>query len=677
MGVNRLKINTSISLLLIVISIIAVNMLFVGPASAKVWTINETDNGMQTDTYIQNIIDNAQAGDTILFTGHQYGMIMLSIDKPLNIISNSGTELYACDMNAPEGSDGIAVFAIYNGASGTNITGFNINNNNYEGYGVDINNTANINLKNNNITCINEIGVNIADSDNITLKNNTIYSSNSGIKLTNSNSTNISNNLLTNNNNGILVGNNVFNTLVAYNNISSNINTGINVFNSCNNVTITGNYITENHDPNTEDGCGVYINNTINGLNITNNFIYKNGNYGICNDLGVTNLTEGTENINDNYITGDVNGDVMRNVYNEEGNIVNAPVWIGETCFGGAKNLDPTAFLSGETIMSKIQQISSGIYNISFIDNNTGLISPGFGSFYVTFFLNKNNTNVSSPDAGDIYQQVLVKNGTATVNFNNYAYKPTNNSIFAIAPYTNFSSSMKDIYAVNDSDIPKFNLVTYLSESISTLKNGESVIYKLTVVNNNNADAVGIKANNILSSEYYTSTARPPQGSYSNGVWDIGTLKSGKSITLTVTAVAKKSGITSSKAHITGSNINTIYSNTIQTKVEPYIKLSASNSVSSPNVKVGKLVNLETKVSNMGNDISNNVTVKMTLSKGMKLISKNNPKNYNKSTNTWTFKMAAGKSYTFVTTAQITSKGNHEVIFTSNGKKQVTNIVGY
>ena len=673
-----MKINKSISLLLIIISIITINITFVGSASAKVWTISDTDNGMLTDTNIQNIIDNAQAGDTILFTGHQYGMIMLSIDKPLNIISTTGTSLYACDMDgAPEGSDDITVFALYNGASGTNITGFNINNNNYEGYGVDINNTTNINLSNNNITCINKIGVNIADSDNITINNNTIYSSNSGIVLTNSNYTNISNNLLTNNNNGILIGNNVSNTLIDYNNITSNINKGVNILNSCSNVTVTGNCITKNYDPNTDNGCGVYINHTINGLNITNNFIYENGNYGICNDLGVTNLTEDTENINDNYITGDVNGDVVRNVHDENGDIVDAPVWIGETCFGGAKNLDPTAILSGETIMSKIQQISSGIYSVSFVDNNTGLISPGIGSFYVTFFLNKNNTNMSSPDAGDIYQQVLVKNGTATVNFSNYTYNPTNNSIFAIAPYTTFSSAMKDLYTVNGSDIPKFNLVTYLSESISTLKNGETIIYKLTVENNNNKDVVGIKANNIISSGYYTSTATPPQGSYSNGVWDIGTIKSGKSITLTVTAVAKRSGITSSKAQITGSNINTIYSNTIQTKVDPNIKLLFSNTIISSHVKVGKLVNLETKVSNTGKDVSNNVTVKMTLSKGLKLISKNNPQNYNKSTNTWTFKMAAGKSYTFVTKTQITSKGNHKVIFTSNGKTQVTNIVGY
>ena len=93
-----MKLNKSISLLLIIISIITINVAFVGSASAKVWTMNETDNGMQTDTYIQNIIDNAQAGDTILFTGPQYGMIMLSIDKPLNIISTTGTSLYACGI---------------------------------------------------------------------------------------------------------------------------------------------------------------------------------------------------------------------------------------------------------------------------------------------------------------------------------------------------------------------------------------------------------------------------------------------------------------------------------------------------------------------------------------------------------------------------------------------------
>ena len=489
--------------------------------------------------------------------------------------------------------------------------------------------------------------------------------------------TNILNNILTNNDNGILIGNNVSNTLIVDNNITSNINNGVNILNSCGNITITGNCITENHDPNTGNGCGIYINSTINGLNITNNFIYENGNYGICNDLGVTNLTQCTENINEDYITGDVNGDVVHNVYNENGDIVNAPVWLGVTCFGGAKNLDSSALLSGEVIMSNIQQMTTGIYSVSFVDNTTGLISHGLGSFYVTFFLNKNNTNDSTPDAGDIWQQVLVENGTATVDFSNCTYKPTNNTIFAIAPYTTFSSAMKDIYTVNDSDIPKFNLLTYLNESKSSIVNGESVIYKLTIVNNNNKDALGVEVNNILSSTYYNSIAAPSQGSYSNGVWDVGTIQSGKSITLSITAVSKKYGITSSKAQITGSNINTLYSNTVQTNVDKNIQLSTSNSVTSSHVRVGKLINLDTKVSNTGKDNSNDVTVKMTLSKGMKLVSKNNMENYNKLTNTWTFKIAAGKSYTFVTNAQITSKGDHEVIFTSNGKIQVTNIVGY
>ena len=51
-----LKINISISLLFIVISIITINVVFIGPASATVWTINGTDNGMQTDTYIRILL---------------------------------------------------------------------------------------------------------------------------------------------------------------------------------------------------------------------------------------------------------------------------------------------------------------------------------------------------------------------------------------------------------------------------------------------------------------------------------------------------------------------------------------------------------------------------------------------------------------------------------------------
>lgn len=273
-----------------------------------------------------------------------------------------------------------------------------------------------------------------------------------------------------------------------------------------------------------------YINTTINGLNITSNYIFGNGNFGICNDLGVTTLVNGTETIANNFISGHSTRDVVRFIDDGSGNIVRAPVWIGETCFGGVKHLCPSAVLSGEAVLGNITQKSSGIYSVSFVDNKTGLNQTGFGSFYVTFFLNKNDTTKGGTDQGDVCQNVLVKNGTATVDFSKYTFKNTNNTIFAIAPYLSFKTAEKTLYNINDLNIPKLTLATTLTTTKTVIKNGESLVYKITVKNTNNRDATNIKISNILPTSYISSSANPSQGTYSNGAWNIGTLKAGTSL---------------------------------------------------------------------------------------------------------------------------------------------------
>ncbi len=654
------------------------NVAFSEPVSAATWTINEADMGMQTNTNIQNIINNANPGDTILFTGPQYTHIHLSINKPLNIVSRVGTQLYACPMEAPQGSDNLAAFSINNAAAGTNISGFKINNNN-QGYGININGTSNVNILNNTIICSDGTGINVFGSGNITVKNNTLTQSISGIKISNSSLSRILSNLITANaENGILFGENVSNTVITYNNITRNLNSGINLLESCNNVTIKNNAISLNNKT-ADTGYGIYINSTISGLNITGNFIYENGYLGICDDIGVNELTETTQNIENNYITGHTFRDVVRYV-EVDGNIVRKEVWLKENCFGGLKRLCPSAHILGDVIMGNISQSSPGIFSVSFVDKDTGLTANGLGSFYVTFFLNKNNISKGSADISDIWKEILVVNGTATANFTNCTYKATNNSIFVIAPYSSFNTALKNSFAVNDSDIPtlKANISATSSVSRSIIKNGDTITYKITVKNSGKKNATNVKVSNILSPTYYSSYAKPTRGSYYNSVWNIGNLNAGETLTLYVTAKAKLSGITKSQAKITGNNTDPAYSNAVQTTINKYINLAYSNAVlTSSKVKTGKYVYLGTTVKNSGKDKSGTVKVKITLPKGMKLISVNYPAVYNKVTKTWTFTVPAGKYYTFKVKAQVTSKGTKKVTFNNNGKIQYKYVTGY
>lgn len=653
---------------MVVLGLFIANLAFTGPVAAAVWTVNETDHGMTTNTNIQKIIDNAQPGDTILFTGTQYTMINLAINKPLNIISSVGTEVYSCEMMIPTGSDELTAFSIYGGATGTNITGFNIHNNN-GGYAVNINNTTNINVSKCNITSINGIGLNIRDSKNVNVNNNMFYSSDTGIKLDNSSSSSLTNNIITNNDeNGILFASNVSNTLINNNNIFSNKHIGINILESCNNTTITSNSITQNYAADSNDGYGIYINTTINGLNITGNYIFQNGNFGICNDLGVTTLVNGTETIDNNFISGHNIRDVVRFIEDGNGDIVRAPVWIGETCFGGVKHLCPSAVLSGEAVLGNITQKSSGIFAVSFVDSKTGLNQTGFGSFYVTFFLNKNDTTKGAADQGDVWQTVQVKNGTATVDFSKYKFKSTNNTIFAMAPYMSFNLAQKTLYKINDSNLPKLTLATTLTTSKTVLKNGESLIYKLTVKNTNNRDATNLKISNILLVNYFTSSAKPSQGTYSNGIWNIGTLKAGNSLSISINAIAKKSGTFKSQAQLTGSNVNPTLSNPVQISVKKYVNVAYKNSLSTSKVKKGGFVYLKTYIINTGKDSSDLIKVSMNLPSGVKRISTNYPAQFNKNSKVWSLKVPAGKSTTLITKIKVINKGTKTIKFNNNGK---------
>ena len=211
----------------------------------------------------------------------------------------------------------------------------------------------------------------------------------------------------------------------------------------------------------------------------------------------------------------------------------------------------------------------------------------------------------------------------------------------------------------------------------TVMKNGDKTTYTVTVKNTGNGNATNIIVTNILNNIYYSSqTSYSSIGTYSNGIWNIGTLSAGNTASLVITATALKAGVTTSQANLTADNNIKATANPITKTINKYVALSNSSTVSSSSVKVGKTVNLYTKISNTGKDGSGTITVQMILPKGMTQTSVNNAKNYNKSTKTWTFTMAAGNSYTFTSTAKVTTKGKHTVTFKVNGVTTTKTITG-
>ncbi|MEN6291267.1 MAG: right-handed parallel beta-helix repeat-containing protein, partial [Methanobacterium sp.] len=257
-----------------------------------------------------------------------------------------------------------------------------------------------------------------------------------------------------------------------------------------------------------------------------------------------------------------------------------------------------------------------------------------------------------------------------------------NNTIDNVSKgYVNLYSNGTNLNFTMDSSYPakKANLSVSNGVSSTAIKTGDKTIYTVTVTNRGNGDATNVKVSDILNTGFYSSYASYSSlGSYSNGVWNIGTLGAGDSASLVITATALKSGTTTSQAKVTANDNLTALSSTVQKTINKYINLTYSNSIlTNSKVKTGKYVYLGTTVKNSGKDKSGTVKVKITLPKGMKLISVNYPAVYNKTTETWTFTVPAGKYYTFKVKAQVTSKGTKKVTFNDNGKIQYKYVVGY
>ena len=212
----------------------------------------------------------------------------------------------------------------------------------------------------------------------------------------------------------------------------------------------------------------------------------------------------------------------------------------------------------------------------------------------------------------------------------------------------------------------------------ATIKTGDKTTYTITVRNTGTSNATNVLVSDILKSSFFSSvTTYASIGNYANGIWNIGSLNSGNTASLVVTATAIKSGVTSSKAIVTGNGNLTATSNIIKKTIQKNVVIGSSNTISASKAKIGSIVSLTTTVTNTGKDTSDPITLKMTLPKGVKLVSANQKATYNSKNHSWTFKIQAGAKPQFTTKVKVTSKGTQTVKFTLNGKTQTKSFKGY
>ena len=391
-------------------------------------------------------------------------------------------------------------------------------------------------------------GIKIKNSNGITVKNSLIRNSIYGINIIDSSDLRIdSNNITGNNIAGIAYSGTGSYLTVIYNNITDNGN-GVNLTSS-DNVYIQSNYISFNRHN------GVYVDYNITKLEIKGNFFNQNHEFEVFDDYHVKNLDKRTGDkyqiITNNYMINYGPGDssdlarpIWRQYYNYVGQGAGNYVYDAATDtynYVGYGNGDYNGqqytiylgyiFAINEYLecpvirysysasntpwsqsgnyhlkLSEITQIRKGIYSISIVDEN-GNIASDISSVPITFYLNKVGTS-STPQEGDIYRTVMMKNGTATVRFYSDEFRETGNVITAVSPTpgANIDSDVAKTFTVSDDSIPGIISNTTISVSnVSTYPKSNKEF--LATLNDENGNAI---ANQtlifVINSKTYNET---------------------------------------------------------------------------------------------------------------------------------------------------------------------------
>ena len=487
---------------------------------------------------IQVAIDNAKANDTIIINGKSYVHCHFVVDKPLTIKSDVGTSFSPCPGNT-KGSGYRGIFYISPEASGTVIEGFSILNNlaGENDYGilvrgasdvvirdctirsvleadaVRIENAVSTNLVNLTVSSLTN-GINVKNSQKTLIEGNVIKNSQYGVNIVDSSETTFTNNVITSNKaSGIYIDKGTRDTLILSNNITDNKGKGIDIEYG-DNVKILSNYIAFNRNDNA--GAGVYINCNVIKVEVKGNFLKQNGLYGVLMDHRVKNigpdlLGEDLLIVDNNYMMAhehraiyhieykpfaggdfiyDADKDTYIQVEEGKGNyIAGMTTAYLRYAYLIDEQLCPSIY-NKETLwtqgnfrlqLSEITQVKRGLYSISVVNPN-GEIAEDLSSVYVTFYLNKNNTE-QIPQEGDVYRTVLIENGTATARFYADEFKEHDNVLLVSFPGTK-SKITNNPYKqtdIKDSDIPGMIKETVLSLSdLTTYPNsGEYVIANL------------------------------------------------------------------------------------------------------------------------------------------------------------------------------------------------------
>ena len=221
-----------------------------------------------------------------------------------------------------------------------------------------------------------------------------------------------------------------------------------------------------------------------------------------------------------------------------------------------------------------------------------------------------------------------------------------------------------DLLTASVSVTTSSDLAIAKSVSNATPNVGSNVIFTLTATNNGPSNSTGVTVSDLLPAGYtYVSHSGP--GSYNPGTgdWAIGSLNSGATAVLNVTATVLATGPYANTASITGPNPDPTPGNNSSTVTPvpvPLTDLVMSKSVNNATPNVGTNVIFTLGVTNNGPSAATGVSVADLLPAGYTYVSDTSGGAYNSGTGVWTVgALANGASASITVTATVNATGSY------------------
>jgi uncharacterized repeat protein (TIGR01451 family) len=212
--------------------------------------------------------------------------------------------------------------------------------------------------------------------------------------------------------------------------------------------------------------------------------------------------------------------------------------------------------------------------------------------------------------------------------------------------------------------------VTTMSVNNTTPNKSEDVIFTITVSNTGTNNATGVTVRDLLPTGMSYQSHSGGTYNSTTGIWSIGSMPSGLSDTLTITARATTTGVKTNVAEVWNSNQadsdstpgNSVaseddYASVTVTPRAADLSITKTIDRNAPNP--GDTVRFTLTLNNAGPDAASGVTVLDSLPAGYTYVSDNGAGAYVSSTGTWTIgSMTANSNASLVITATTTSNSN-------------------